>query len=220
MKNFNKLPIVLLAGIAVGCSTTSGCPFKTSGEDCERIAIIAYMPPVVADLDYKNIQGSKNQVIVQGGFQHTLSVPEQKKSIVGSLVTEQLITPSLQSFSMPPVPENAIPETETVLFEFDQSSIAVGEMEKLDHLIQRLANVNLLHVRIEGHTDSKGTANYNKKLSVKRAKAVRDYLVRHGIAESKISSKSFDEAIPLVPNDTEAHRANNRRAELIPITGR
>ena len=58
MKNFNKLPIALLVGIAAGCSTTSSCPFNASGEDCERITITAYLPPIVADLDYKVIQGS------------------------------------------------------------------------------------------------------------------------------------------------------------------
>lgn len=216
MKNFNKLQLALLAGIAVGCSATSSCPFNAiDGGDCERITITAYLPPVVADLDYKNIQGSQNQVIVLGGFQHALSVPGQEN--VQALELE--VTPKLQSFPLQPLPENAIPDKESVLFEFDHASIAVEEMEKLDNLIHRIENADLMHVRIEGHTDSKGSAKYNKQLSVKRAEAVRDYLVRHGIALSKISTKGFGEAMPLERNDTEEHRAKNRRSELIPITG-
>ena len=219
MKNFNKLPIALLIGIAVGCSTTTGCPFNASGDDCEQITITAYLPPVVADLDYKNIQGSQNQVIVQGGFQHALSVPEQEKLLDKALVTERLVTTPLQAFALPAVPENAIPETETIFFEFDHASIAAGEMEKIDKLIHRIENANLLHIRVEGHTDSKGSAKYNQKLSVKRAKAVKDYLVQHGIQQSKISTRGFGEESPLEPNDTDDHRAKNRRSELIPITG-
>lgn len=219
MKNFNKLPIALLVGIAAGCSTTSSCLFNASGEDCERITITAYLPPIVADLDYKVIQGSQNQVIVQGGFQHALSVPGEGNPLGKTLVTEQLSTPPLQSFELPPIPENAIPETETVLFEFDHASIPSGELEKIDKLIHRIENANLLHIRVEGHTDSKGSAKYNKKLSVKRAKAVKDYLVQHGIQQSKISTRGFGEVSPLEPNDTDDHRARNRRSELIPITG-
>ena len=92
-------------------------------------------------------------------------------------------------------------------------------MEKLDNLIHLIENANLLHIRVEGHTDSKGSAKYNKKLSVKRAKAVKDYLVQHGIQQSKISTRGFGEVSPLEPNDTDDHRARNRRSELIPITG-
>jgi outer membrane protein OmpA-like peptidoglycan-associated protein len=214
MKNFNKLPIAILVGIALsGCSTTPVCPFDGSGEDCEKITITAYLPPVIADLDYKDIHGSQNQVIVQGGFQHVLSVPGQLDAV------EQSVTPAFQSFALAPVPNNAIPETALVLFEFDRTSMSIHEMEKLDNLIHRVESANLMHVRIEGHTDSKGSAKYNKKLSVKRAKAVRDYLVQHGIEQTKISIKGYGESMPVEPNDTEEHRAKNRRSELIPITG-
>ena len=93
-----------------------------------------------------------------------------------------------------------------------------GESKKLDDLIHKIES-NLMHVSIEGHTDSKGSAKYNKKLSVKRAIAVKDYLIQHGISESKISTKGFGETSPEFPNDTEIHRAQNRRANLIPMTG-
>lgn len=213
MKNFIKLPIALLAGITVGCSTTASCPFDTFDEDCERVTITAYLPPVVSDLDYKDIQGSQNQVIVQGGYQHALSIPGQENS------AEQVITPTLQSFPLSTIPTNAIPETESVLFEYDRSTLAAEEMAKLDNLVHRIEGAKLMHVRVEGYTDSKGSAKYNKKLSIKRAKEVESYLVRHGIRQSKISIKGFGEGLPLEPNDTEEHRAKNRRADLIPISG-
>lgn len=214
MKSFNKLPIAILAGIAIsGCSSMPTCPFDTLGDDCERITIVAYLPPVVADLDYKNIRGSQNQVIVQGGFQYALSVYGQKKA------TEQTVTPQLQSFALAPVTDNAILETETVSFEFDHASIPVSELDKLSKFMRRIDSSNLMHIQVEGHTDSKGSEKYNNKLSIKRAKTVRDYLVQHGIGQSKISIKGFGEAFPLEANDTEEHRSKNRRTEIIPLTG-
>jgi outer membrane protein OmpA-like peptidoglycan-associated protein len=214
MKSFNKLPIAILAIMVVsGCSTTSTSPFKTIGDDCEQIMITAYLPPVVADLDYKDIQGSQNQVIVQGGFQHALSIPGEEKAI------KQAVTPQLQSFALAPVTDNAIPETETVFFEFDHASIPVSELDKLNNFLHRIDSPGLMHVRVEGYTDSKGLAKYNNKLSTRRAKVVRDYLVQHGIQPSKISHKGFGDDFPLEPNDTEAHRAKNRRANIIPLTG-
>jgi hypothetical protein len=70
MKCFNKLPFALLAGM-----TISGCASTPSHPDCDQITITAPLPPVVVDLDYKDIRGSQNQVIVQGGFQHALAIP-------------------------------------------------------------------------------------------------------------------------------------------------
>jgi outer membrane protein OmpA-like peptidoglycan-associated protein len=208
MKNLNKVPIALLASLAIGCSTTGGCPFNRSGDDCDRITVTAYLPPVVAELNYKNIQGSRNQVIVQGGFQHALSIPGPE--------TLQPVTELVQSF--PPVP-NAVPDTATVLFAFDHAALDPVEMDKLDHLLQRIENAHLMHIRIEGHTDSKGSARYNQKLSIKRAKAVQNYLIQHGIQASKISIEGLGASDPVVPNDTEAHRIKNRRADLIPFVG-
>jgi outer membrane protein OmpA-like peptidoglycan-associated protein len=208
MKNLNKVPIALLASLAIGCSTTGGCPFNRSGDDCDRIIVTAYLPPVVAELNYKNIQGSRNQVIVQGGFQHALSIPGPE--------TLQPVTELVQSF--PPVPI-AVPDTATVLFAFDHAALDPVEMDKLDHLLHRIENAHLMHIRIEGHTDSKGSARYNQKLSIKRAKAVQNYLIQHGIQASKISIEGLGASDPVVPNDTEAHRIKNRRADLIPFVG-
>lgn len=115
MKSFNKLPVAILAGIVI-----SGCPSTQSRPDCEQVTITAYLPPVVADLDYKDIRGSQNQVIVAGGFQHALSIPGRGK------VTGQALTQQLQAAG------NAILEAETVYFEFDHAQIPPSELGKLE----------------------------------------------------------------------------------------
>ncbi len=214
MKKSNKLPhLMAITLILTGCATTDTCPFESlfGDDNCEKIIVKAYLPPVVSDLDYKSIQGTNDQVIIPSEFQHALTVSGHKETISAPVTT-------FESYPLNALSENYIPKTETVLFEFDQSSISDGESKKLDDLIHKIES-NLMHVSIEGHTDSKGSAKYNKTLSVKRAIAVKDYLVQHGISESKIATKGFGETSPKFPNDSEINRAQNRRANLIPITG-
>lgn len=215
MKKSNKLPYLMaITLILSGCATTDTCPFESlfGDDNCEKITVKAYLPPVVSDLNYKSIQGAKDQVIIPSEFQHALTVSGHKETISAP------VTPTFESYPLNALSENYTSKTETVLFEFDQSSISDDESKKLDDLIHKIES-NLMHVSIEGHTDSKGSAKYNKKLSDKRAIAVKDYLVQHGISESKISTKGFGESLPELPNDTEAYRSQNRRANLIPITG-
>lgn len=215
MKKSNKLlHLMAMTLILSGCATTDTCPFESlfGDDNCEKITVKAYLPPVVSDLNYKSIQGAKDQVIIPSEFQHALTFSGHKETISSP------VTPTFESYQLNALSENYIPKTETVLFEFDHSSISDGESKKLDDLIHKIES-NLMHISIEGHTDSKGSAKYNKKLSVKRAVAVKEYLVLHGISESKISTKGFGESLPEFPNDTEANRSQNRRANLIPITG-
>jgi outer membrane protein OmpA-like peptidoglycan-associated protein len=68
-------------------------------------------------------------------------------------------------------------------------------------------------IRIEGHTDSKGKKRRNVKLSAKRAKAVKTYLVEHGVTQ-RLLTKGFGPSEPVAGNDTEEGRFQNRRVEL------
>src|SRR5688572_27567610 len=70
-------------------------------------------------------------------------------------------------------------------------------------------------VSIEGHTDNRGKAASNEKLSQGRAEAVIAHLVRHGVARERLSAKGFGQAKPIASNDTDQGRAQNRRVEFI-----
>ncbi|NBU81311.1 MAG: OmpA family protein, partial [Flavobacteriaceae bacterium] len=67
---------------------------------------------------------------------------------------------------------------------------------------------------IEGHTDSNGNDATNQKLSEDRAAAVKTYLVKNGIANSRLTSAGFGESKPIDSNKTKAGKANNRRVEV------
>jgi OmpA-OmpF porin, OOP family len=69
-------------------------------------------------------------------------------------------------------------------------------------------------VRVEGHTDNRGGAGMNMRLSAKRAGSVVAWLVGHGVAKARLSSKGFGATVPVLPNVTEEGRRNNRRVEF------
>ena len=70
-------------------------------------------------------------------------------------------------------------------------------------------------VRVEGHTDSHGRPQYNLSLSDRRARAVRAYLVKKGIAPDRLDAQGFGSARPIDANDTAEGRARNRRVEMV-----
>ncbi len=102
-----------------------------------------------------------------------------------------------------------------VFFETDKAVIKSESHAILDEVAEVLVNhPELQHLRIEGHTDSVGDAAYNKDLSQRRADAVRDYLIAHGVEGSRITAVGFGEEKLLVEEHSEADRAKNRRVEF------
>jgi outer membrane protein OmpA-like peptidoglycan-associated protein len=102
-----------------------------------------------------------------------------------------------------------------VLFETDKATLKPGAALTLDKLVDVLRQDPSEKVVIEGHTDSRGSAEYNRQLSDERANAVRDYLVAHGIAADRIAANGYGEAYPVASNDTAAGRQQNRRVEVV-----
>ena len=74
-----------------------------------------------------------------------------------------------------------------------------------------------MKVELAGHTDNVGNDNYNLKLSSDRAETVRKALIANGIEETRLTAKGYGATKPMVSNDTEEHRALNRRTEMIII---
>lgn len=107
-----------------------------------------------------------------------------------------------------------------IYFRFDESRILPEYHWHLDHL----ANVavtypdQVLMVITVGHTDSKGSEEYNEELGKRRFEAVRDYLVNKGVSPDRISGESAGELLPLRDNSTVEGRAANRRVEVWLLT--
>ena len=101
-----------------------------------------------------------------------------------------------------------------VTFSLDSAEIASGFRSELDGVAAVLKSNPDLRVRIEGHTDTTGTEPHNEKLSQQRARAVGDFLIAAGVDASRIETQGWGQRKPAYPNDTDAQRSANRRAEI------
>jgi outer membrane protein OmpA-like peptidoglycan-associated protein len=104
-----------------------------------------------------------------------------------------------------------------VLFEFDRVALLPPAQTKLSQLAAALQRTDA-GVTIEGHTDSVGTDGYNRDLSHRRAQAVRDHLVAHGVPAERITVAGHGESRPLAENASAEGRAMNRRVEIVIAT--
>lgn len=99
-------------------------------------------------------------------------------------------------------------------FEFGKAEIKKDSFPYLDKLADTLLKSKNWTLEIQGHTDDKGTEDYNLKLSQNRADAVKNYLVSKGVVADTITAKGFGETKPIVANDSDANREKNRRVEF------
>jgi outer membrane protein OmpA-like peptidoglycan-associated protein len=102
-----------------------------------------------------------------------------------------------------------------VLFGYDRADLgapAKTNLSRLEAILEKYADTN---IEVLGHTDNKGSDDYNQGLSERRAAAAAAYLRSEGIASSRLSTRGLGESDPKATNDTEAGRAENRRVEFV-----
>jgi peptidoglycan-associated lipoprotein len=104
--------------------------------------------------------------------------------------------------------------TATVHFDFDQSDLRSEDRAILDAKIPVLQANPSVMLRIGGHTDERGSDEYNLALGQRRAAAAKRYLVDHGIADSRLETISYGEERPVAQGSDESAWAQNRRAEF------
>lgn len=118
--------------------------------------------------------------------------------------------------------DKIVTETEVVLndvyFEFDKSNITREGAFELDKLVEAMKkNANMV-IMVKGHTDSRGSEQYNMNLSNRRARSAVQYVISRGIDKARISGQGYGESQPKVAcgdNCTEEEHAQNRRSEFI-----
>jgi OOP family OmpA-OmpF porin len=108
---------------------------------------------------------------------------------------------------------------QTIYFETGNANIKPVSFPLLDEVATVLTDNPEIQVRIEGHTDDRGSNEYNMGLSQERTEAVRQYLVGKGVDATRMEAKGYGESAPIASNKNEAGRAKNRRVEFV-ITGR
>lgn len=113
----------------------------------------------------------------------------------------------------PPVSEK-VTFAADAFFDFDKAVLKPAGKRKLDDLASKLQGMNLEVIIAVGHTDSIGTDAYNQKLSVRRAEAVKGYMVTKGIESNRVYTEGKGEKQPIATNKSAAGRAQNRRVEI------
>ena len=114
----------------------------------------------------------------------------------------------------PPAAASKVTYAADAFFDFDKSVLKPEGKAKLDDLVGKMKAINLEVIIAVGHTDSVGTDAYNQKLSVRRAEAVKAYLVSKGVEKNRVYTEGKGEKQPVADNKTAQGRAKNRRVEI------
>ncbi len=113
-----------------------------------------------------------------------------------------------------PVAAQKVTYAADAFFDFDKSVLKPEGRAKLDDLVSKIKGINLEVIIAVGHTDSIGSHAYNQRLSVRRAEAVKAYLVSKGIERNRVYTEGKGETQPVADNRTAQGRAKNRRVEV------
>ena len=113
-----------------------------------------------------------------------------------------------------PVASSKVTYATDAFFDFDKAVLKPEGKAKLDDLVSKVKDINLEVIIAVGHTDSIGTDAYNQKLSVRRAEAVKAYLVSKGIEKNRVYTEGKGKKQPVADNKTKEGRAKNRRVEI------
>ncbi len=101
-----------------------------------------------------------------------------------------------------------------VTFDTDSAIVRPGLYTEIDRIANVLGQYPQTVIRVEGHTDSTGSEDYNMNLSGRRAESVKNLLLQRGVASMRVETMAFGESSPIASNDTEAGRMQNRRVEI------
>ncbi len=104
---------------------------------------------------------------------------------------------------------------DTVYFDYDKAAVKSSELPKLGAVADHLKSHPDVNLKIAGHADERGTEEYNRALSERRALAVREQLINKGVSADRITTEPYGEDKPADPGHDEAAWAKNRRGEFI-----
>ena len=104
---------------------------------------------------------------------------------------------------------------DTVYFDYDKAAVKSSELPKLGAVADHLKAHPEASLKVAGHADERGTEEYNRALSERRALAVREQLINKGVSADRVTTEPYGEDKPADPGHDEAAWAKNRRAEFI-----
>jgi outer membrane protein OmpA-like peptidoglycan-associated protein len=201
-----------LAPVATAVAITGRVSDKKTGDALDATVTVPEAGNAVFKTDPAT--GVYKAQLMPGTFTMVVESKDYVKQVVAMVVEKD--KPMVRDFQL--VKEGMAITLKGVYFDFNKATIKPESRPALDDAAKILKENPTIKVEIQGHTDSKGSDEYNLSLSDKRAWAVVNYLVQnYGIEMSRLTARGYGEARPIASNDTDDGRALNRRVEFVII---
>jgi len=187
--------------------------------------------PVAASITYERLRdgvgaGEANADREKGNYRIALPIGEEygfRAEAPGYIAVSEKIDLTkakrgeefVRDLLLVPIKPGAVIRLNNVFFVFAKTELLKESKTELDRVVAILGRYPGMEIEIAGHTDSVGDDASNLALSDGRAAAIRTYLVEHGIAAARLSSRGYGESRPVATNDTEEGRQFNRRVEFV-----
>ncbi len=208
MKKFHLVCVIMVCLFIVSCAGTTNQEQKTK----EGVAIGAGVGAILGQVIGGNTEGT----LIGAGIGAALG------GLAGNQIGAYMDRQEAELRNVVAATESAsITRSQNVLtatfksnmfFDINSSILKPGAYSELDRVARVLREYPQTHIRVEGHTDAKGSAEYNMVLSEKRAQAVGDALIQRGVDPARMQMIGFGESQPVSSSD-----ADNRRVNIVII---
>jgi OmpA-OmpF porin, OOP family len=213
-------------GIALGAVLTLGACATTPGEwPLKPGSTGSVTPGHLGETGNKPVRTSQNECVNLG---YSVASGEHPKGPPGDCTVQPPPPPPppvAEPAATPPPPPPAMVERKVqqrvtlqadALFDFDKAVLKPGDRTEINEAIEKIRSKGgrAELITLTGHTDAIGTEAYNYKLGLRRAQAVKEYLVSHGLPADQIKVESKGKSQPIATNKTAAGRAKNRRVDI------
>jgi OmpA-OmpF porin, OOP family len=182
--------------------------------------------PVAAKLDI-NLKGQKNtRFTINSDGTYEKEIPKLGWYIISAsaegfinatdsvYAESEDLSPFIRNIYLEPIEIGLTVRLKNIYFDFDKTTLKKESFTELNKVVDFLKQNSTVEIEISGHTDNKGSDEYNESLSQGRSQAVVDYLISQGIDSYRLTAHGYGEAKPIDTNETDEGRANNRRVEF------
>lgn len=159
--------------------------------------------------------GSYEQEIADLGWYIITASSEGYLNAVDSVwINDREVTPVTKDIVLQPIEVGVTVRLKNIYFDFDKTSLKNESFVELNKVVDFLKQNPSVEIEISGHTDNKGSDDYNATLSQGRSESVVNYIISQGIDAYRLSAHGYGESKPIDTNDSDDGRANNRRVEF------